>query len=111
MHDGSEQVNIRKLNGGRMIAGRDVEDRYSALMSAANIKYSLDVSEDGKTATVVCTTENKLMSGARRETAGSVIGSATQSIRVTFDLSDPEAPFISDVDISQKLGVDDPVKA
>ncbi len=61
MHDGSGPVNFRKINGGRMIAGRDVEDRYSALMSATNIKYSLAVSEDGKTATVVCTTENKLM--------------------------------------------------
>ncbi len=111
MHDGSEPVNIRKLKGGRMLAGRDVEDRYSALMSATDIKYSLVVSEDGKTATMTCTSENKLMSGARRETAGTVIGSATQSIMVTFDLANPDAPFISDVDISQKLGVDDPVKA
>ncbi len=111
MHDGSDPVNIRKLNGGRMIAGRDVEDQYSALMSATDIKYSLVVSEDGKSATMTCTSENKLMSGARRETAGSGIGSATQSIRVTFNLANPDAPFISDVAISQKLCVDDPVKA
>lgn len=111
MHDGSGPVNFRKLNGGRMLAGRDVEDKYSALMSAARIKYSLDVSEDGKTATVVCTTDNQLMSGDRRETAGMGFGSVTQSIKVTFDLSDPEAPFISGVDISQKLGVDDPESA
>lgn len=110
MHDGSEPVNIRKLQGGKLLAGRDVEDKYSALMSATRIKYSLDISEDGKTATVVCTTDNQLMSGDRRETAGMGFGSAMQSIKVTFDLSDPEAPFISGVDISQKLGVDDPVK-
>jgi len=111
MDDGSEPVDIRALPGGKILAGRNGSEHYTALMAAKNVSYTLDVSEDGKTATLVNTMENLLMVGDRPASSATGFGSATQSIKVTFDLSNPEAPFISDVDIAQTLGVDDPAKA
>jgi len=108
MHDGTEPVDLRELPGGKALAGRNGDEHQSGLAAAKDVSYRLDVSEDGKTATLVNTMDSLLMVGDRVETSATGFGSAKQSIKVTFDLSDPDAPTISRVDIAQTLGVEDP---
>ncbi len=113
MHDGSDPVDVGNLPGGKMLVGRNREasGHLSALSSSTCITYSLDVSDDGKTVTLVNTLDNKLMVSDRFYTADTTFGSAKQSIKLVFDLSDQENPVIKSVDIAQKLSVDDPKKA
>lgn len=96
---------IHTIKGGDMFVSRDATRDGCGITRDSNVRYELDLSEDGKTATVTVTTEKDLSTNASRYTEYR-FGKASVSQQITIDLTKP-MPEVTNVTFAQTFTPDE----
>lgn len=96
---------LYKLSGGDMFIHRDSARDGHTILSDANVSYGLDVSEDGKTATVTVSID-KHISSYSSSSPDFRIGKATITQKTTIDLT-KDMPEVVGVAFSQTFTPDE----
>jgi hypothetical protein len=102
-NDGVESIHT--IKGGDMFVSRDYARDLAGITLAADVHYELDVSADGKTATVTVTQDMHLCTKDLRVDEYR-IGKASVSQKTTIDLT-KEMPVVTDVTFAQTFTPDE----
>ena len=100
-----QEETIHTLKGGNMFVSRDMGRDGLKIIADAEIHYELDVSKDGKTATVTVTQNNHLSVDGHAEEKNR-FGKVSISQKTTIDLTKP-TPVVTNVAFAQTYTPDE----
>ena len=93
------------IENGDMFVSRDMARDGYQITGDAELHFELQVSEDGKTATVTVTTDKNLTSTGDKNAVAARFGKASVSQRITVDLT-KEMPTVTNVTFAQSFTPD-----
>ena len=96
---------LHTIKGGEMFVSRDYARDDLPIANDTDIHYELEISPDGKTATVTVTQDKQLNSMGLRD-AEYRIGKSSVSQRTTIDLTQ-EMPVVTNVTFAQTFTPDE----
>lgn len=104
---GEVDGNLYEMNGGNMFVSRDPNgDPTNCIVSQYGKSMGLEISEDGKTATITTVHDDHISTtGGSAEDAR--IGKVTTAQKITIDLTAKPLPTVTNVAFSQKFTPDE----